>query len=159
VNESKRGDFSMNRLKMSVAMLGLLIPCFAPSLRADGRNKETCVTINQPLQIQDTVLAPGQYLFKLLEPDTDQTVISIFNANGTQLQGIIIGRTAYRYDAGDKKLVTVSQPVGGRPAILNFWFFPGTSEGIEFPLTNPGSGSARVAKSKGKGQNTGAAGG
>jgi len=66
-------------------MLGLLTPCFGPSLRTDERNRETRVTINQRLQVQDTVLAPGQYLFKLLEPDTDENVVTIFNADRGRL--------------------------------------------------------------------------
>src|SRR5258708_389331 len=57
----KQGDFSMNRFKMTAALLGLLTPCVAPTLRADDWNKETRLTTNQPLQVQDTVLAPGQY--------------------------------------------------------------------------------------------------
>jgi hypothetical protein len=159
VNESKQGDFSMNRLKMTAAMLGLLMPCLGPSLRADERNKETRVTINQPLQVQDTVLAPGQYVFKLLEPDTDENVVSIFNADGGRLEGTVVGMSAYRSNAGDKKLLTVSQPVGDQPATLKSWFFPGDNAGIEFRVTKPASGDARLAKSKGKGQNTGVAGG
>ncbi len=149
----------MNRLKITAAMLGLLTPCFAPSVRADERNKETRVTTKQPLQVQDTVLPPGQYLFKLLEPDTDENVVSIFNADGGRLEGIVIGTSAYRSNAGDKELLTVSQPVGEQPARLKSWFFPGDNVGIDFRVTKPATGDARLAKSKGKGQNTGVAGG
>jgi hypothetical protein len=80
----------MNRFKIAGAALGLLTACFAHSLRADDRTKETRVATNQPLQVQDTVLPPGQYLFRLLEPD------SIFSADGTRLQGIVVGVSAYR---------------------------------------------------------------
>jgi hypothetical protein len=159
VNESKQGDYSMNRLKMTAVMLGLLTPCFGPSLRADERNKETRVTTKQPLQVQDTVLAPGEYLFKLLEPDTDQNVVSILSADGRRLEGIVVGLPAYRADAGDQRLLTVSQPVGGQPAVLTYWFFPGASEGVEFRVAKPANGDARLAKAKGKAQNTAVAGG
>ena len=52
----------MNRLKTTTAMLGLLAASFAPSMRADDSNKETRITINQPLQVQDVLLAPGQHV-------------------------------------------------------------------------------------------------
>jgi hypothetical protein len=149
----------MNRLKITAAMLGLLCPCLAPSLRADERNKETRVSTNQPLQVQDTVLPPGQYLFKLLEPDTDQNIVSIYSADGSRLEGIVVGLTAYRAKVGDQKLLTVSQPVGDQPAILNYWFFPGANEGIEFQAAKAASANARLAKSKKKGQDTTVAGG
>jgi hypothetical protein len=149
----------MNRFKLTAAMLGLLCPCFAPSLRADERNKETRVTTNQPLQVQDTVLPPGQYLFKLLEPDTDQNLVSIYSVDGRRLEGIVAGLTAYRADNDERKLLTVSQPVGNQPAVLNYWFFPGANEGIEFQATKPASANARLAKSKKKGPETSVAGG
>jgi hypothetical protein len=147
----------MNRLRLTAAMLGLLTPCFAPALRADERNKETLVTTKQPLQVQDTVLPPGQYLFKLLEPDTDQNLVSIFSTDG-RLEGIVVGFTAYRTDTGKTQL-TVSQPGGDQPAVLNYWFFPGSNEGVEFQASKSASANARLAKSKKKGQDTGVAGG
>jgi hypothetical protein len=149
----------MNRLKITAATLGLLTSCFAPSLRADERNKETRVTTKQPLQVQDTVLPPGQYLFKLLEPDTDQNLVSIYSADGSRLEGLVVGLAAYRADAGDKKLLTISHPAPGQPAELKYWFFPGGNEGVEFQTTKPASASAPLAKSKKKGQDTTVAGG
>jgi hypothetical protein len=104
-------------------------------------------------------LPPGQYMFKLLKPDTDQNIVSIYSADGSRLEGIVVGFTAYRADAGDKKLLTVSQPVGDQPAVLNFWFFPGDNEGVEFQTSKLASANARLAKSKKKGQDSGVAGG
>jgi hypothetical protein len=62
-----------------------------PSVRADEWNKETHLTINVPLQIEDTVLAPGEYVFKLVEPETDRDIVSIFNSDGTRLETTIMG--------------------------------------------------------------------
>jgi hypothetical protein len=70
-----------------------------------------------------------------------------------------VGLTAYRAEAGDKKLLTISQPAGGQPTVLNYWFFPGDNGGIEFQATKPSSANARLAKSKKKGQDTTVAGG
>jgi len=89
----------MNRFKITVAMLGLLTAGFAPSMQADDRDKETRLTTNQPLQAGNILLAPGQYVFKLIEPG----VVSIYNADGNQPQGIILGWPAYRENAGDTK--------------------------------------------------------
>ena len=149
----------MNRLKLTAVVLGLLAAGFAPSLRADERNKATRVTTNQPLQVQDTVLPPGQYVFKLLQPDTNQNIVSIYSADGSRLEGIVVGISAYRANADDPKLLAVSQPVGDKPAILNDWFFPGASEGLEFRVTPPTIANPRLAKSKKKAQDTTVAGG
>jgi len=147
----------MNRFRMTAATLGLLTAGVVPSLRADDNNKETRMTINGPLQVQDTLLAPGQYVFKLTEPDTAHNVVSIYNADGTGLEGIIIGWSAYRADAGDKELFTVSQPQGTQPAKLQTWFYPGDNFGVEFSVKQLARETGRVVKSKKKGQTTDAA--
>src|ERR1700693_3391328 len=135
----------MNRFKTTTAMLGLLTAAFAPSMRAGESDKLTRITINQPLQVQDTLLAPGQYVFKLVEPG----VVSIYNADGTHPQGIVMGWNAYRADAGDKKLFTVSQSQGNQPATLKYWFYPGDNSGLEFSAKKLEAG--QVARSKKKG--------
>jgi hypothetical protein len=124
----------MKRFRMTAATLGLLSACLVPSMRADDSNKETRLTINQPLQIQDTLLAPGQYVFKLVEPDTSRSVVGVYNADSNRLEGFIMGWAAYRTDAGDKQLFTISQPEGNQPAKLQTWFYPGDNFGVEFSV-------------------------
>ena len=143
----------MNRLKTTTAMLGLLAAGFAPSMRADDSNKETRITINQPLQVQDVLLAPGQHVLKLIQPG----IVSIYNADGTRPEGVILGWSAYRIDAGDKKLITVSQSQGNQPATLKYWFFPGDNFGLEFSERKLAGESGRVVKSQGTEQTNDAA--
>jgi len=124
----------MNRFSMTAATLALLSAYLVPSVRADDSNKETHLTIDQPLQIQDTRLAPGQYVLKLADPDTNRSVVSVYNADGNRLEGIIVGWAAYRTDAGDKHQFTISQPEGNQPAKLQTWFYPGDNFGVEFSV-------------------------
>jgi hypothetical protein len=140
----------MNRFKMTAATLGLLSASFVPSMRADESNKETRLTVNQPLQVEDTLLGPGEHVFKLIAPG----VVSIYNADGTGPEGIILGWSAYRADAGDKKLFTISQPQGEQPAKLQTWFYPGDNFGLEFSAKRLANETGRVVKSKTKGPTT-----
>ena len=144
----------MTKFRMTLATLGMLSAHFVPGARADEWNKETHLTINVPVQIQDTVLAPGEYVFKLVEPETDRGVVSIFNSDGIRLETIIMGWSKYRAD-GDKKLFTVSYPHGSQPATLQAWFYPGDNVGVEFPTAKRASGDGHVSRTKDKGQNAG----
>ncbi len=144
----------MNRYRMTAAALGLLTAGLVPSMCADESNKETRMTITGPLQVQDTLLPAGEYVFKLIDPG----IVSIYNADGTRPEGIILGWSAYRADAGDKTLFTISQPQGDQPAKLQTWFYPGDNSGVEFSVKKPASESGRVVKSKQKGQTADAAG-
>jgi hypothetical protein len=69
-----------------------------------------------------------------------------------------MGWSAYRADAGDKKLFTISQPQGDQPAKLQTWFYPGDNSGVEFSTKKFASEIGRVMKSKKKGQTADAAG-
>jgi len=143
----------MNRFRMTAATLGLLSASFVSSLRADESNKETRLIVNQPLQVENTLLTPGEHVFKLIAPG----VVSIYNADGTRPEGIILGWSAYRANAADKKLFTISQPQGEQPAKLQTWFYPGDNFGLEFPAKELANETGRVMKSKQKGQTTDAA--
>jgi len=59
--------------------------------------------------------------------------------------------SAFRSNAGDKKLLTVSQSIWDQPAILKSWFFPDDNVGLEFRVTKPANGDARLASPKGRG--------
>ena len=146
----------MTRLEMTLATLGMLSASFVPSVRADEWNKETHLTINVPVQIQDTVLAPGEYVFKLVELAGSSTVVSIFNSNGTRLETMMISLPAYRNDI-DNKLFTISDPQGDQPATLQSWFFPGDNFGIEFKTAKRTNETSHLSGTTGKGQNAGKA--
>jgi hypothetical protein len=126
----------MTRFKTTALALGLLAAAAAPVLRADGHNKETRLSIAQPLRIQNTVLAPGEYVFRLTSPDANHSMVSIYNADGTHLEAIVVGFSAYRANINDKKLFTVSQSQGNQPNALKSWFYKGDNFGVEFPVKN-----------------------
>jgi hypothetical protein len=153
----------MNGFKMTAALLGMLVVGCAPSLRADDFNKETHFTISQPLQLQDTVLAPGSYVLRLAAPNFNQVLVSIYDGDGIRLEQIALGFAAYRSDAGDTKLISVSQPQGDQPSKLKTWFYPGENIGVEFAEKDSvqsvkpmGNTTGQVTNPKGKGQPAGA---
>jgi hypothetical protein len=138
---------------MTAAILGLLSASFAPCVRADDQNKKSHLTINVPLRVQDTLLAPGEYVFKLIELGAKSEVVSIFNSNGTRLETIMIGMPAYRNNAGDNNMFAISDPQGNQPATLQSWFYPGDNFGVEFRAAKRANEASHVSRTNGKGQN------
>lgn len=145
----------MKEFRTKAVMLGVLCACLAPVSRADEQTKETHMSIDGPLQVRDILLAPGQYVFRLTEPDVDRSVVSIYNAQTNRLEGTIIGLPAYRLAADDKHLFTVSQPESGQPAKLQTWFYPGDNFGVEFPRQTQVVETGKAIKSKGQAPHTG----
>ena len=58
---------------------------FELAAHADESDQATTITFNQPIQIPGQVLPAGSYLFKLANPDSDRTIVQIFNADRTVL--------------------------------------------------------------------------
>jgi hypothetical protein len=121
-------------------------------MRADGYSKESHLTINQPLKVEDTLLPPGKYVFKLTQPDGNHSVVSIYSADGMRLKKVVIGCSAYRVNANDKKMFTISQPQANQPGTLKSWFYPGDNSGVEFPAEKSTGEAGPAVKSKHKGQ-------
>src|SRR5579863_5571764 len=91
----------MNGFTIITAILALLTAGFTPSMRADDSNKETHLTINQPLQVQNTLLAPGQFVFPLIEPN----VVSIYMLTALDRRGSLwVGRRTGSTPATRKRL-------------------------------------------------------
>lgn len=124
----------MTGLKTAVVMFGLLATSLAPAIRAGSHYKETHLTIAQPLRVHNTVLAPGDYVFRLTAPDANHSIVSIYNGDGTRLQAVVIGFSAYRSDPAEKNLFTFSKSQSDRPESLKSWFYRGDSVGVEFPV-------------------------
>jgi len=101
--------------------------------RADQWDKKTILTTNQPLQVRDRVLEPGQYVFKLLNSNSDRHIVQIFNADQSHIIDTILAIPNYRLQpTGDSQFVMWETPPGTAHA-LRAWFYPGDNYGQEFP--------------------------
>ncbi len=114
------------------SVIAVIVAAFVPAARADEGDWATRLTINQPLQIGDLVLAPGSYVFRLAdiwEPD----VVMIFSVKTQHWDGMIMGTPAYRTKASEKSTFVLEKGIKGSPEILESWYYPDSNYGIEFP--------------------------
>jgi LPXTG-motif cell wall-anchored protein len=105
---------------------------FIPNARADEWNKKTIFTINEPIQVSDRLLEPGQYVFKLLNSSSDRHIVQIFNADETQIIDTIIAIPNYRLQPTGKSRFTFWETPQDRVKALRAWFYPGDNFGQEF---------------------------
>jgi hypothetical protein len=108
--------------------LGLVaIPSYA-----DQWNKKTVLTIDQPMQVYDTYLEPGQYVFKLLDSQSDRHIVQIYNAQQTHLITTILAIPDYRVQPSGKSRFAMWETPAGYVAALKSWYYPGDNFGQEF---------------------------
>ena len=120
--------------RLGVVLLGAALAAgiFSSPAQADQWNKKTILTVDQPVQVQDTLLQPGQYVFKLLDTNADRHVVQIFNGDQTQIINTILAIPNYRLQpTGDSRFAFWETPPGTAKA-LRAWFYPGDNFGQEF---------------------------
>jgi LPXTG-motif cell wall-anchored protein len=101
--------------------------------RADEWNKKTVLTVNETVQVRDTVLEPGQYVFKLLDSQSDRHVVQIFNADETHIINTVLAIPAQRLEPTGNSEFTFWETPPGTARALRRWYYPGDNFGQEFP--------------------------
>lgn len=121
----------MNRFRMSClcVMGGLLMTGAA---NADAWNKKTIVTISQSIEVPGAVLAPGKYVFKLVNSDSNRHIVQIMNDREDHVYTTNLAFAKERMDPPDKTVLTFYEMPGGAPEPIRAWFYPGDTIGQEF---------------------------
>jgi hypothetical protein len=123
------------RLGLTLAVLsGLLLALGVVAFRAqaDVWDKKTVLTVDQPIQVQDTYLEPGTYVFKLLNSSSNRDIVQIFNRDQDHLINTIMAIPNYRLKpSGDSRFTFYETPPGTARA-MRAWFYPGDDYGQEF---------------------------
>jgi hypothetical protein len=123
---------SSRKLLATCCGIGLAAGVFAFRAKADEWNKKTILTVNNTIQVQDTVLAPGTYVLKLLDSPSERHVVQIFDQDQHHLIDTVMAMPNYRLQpTGHSRFMFYETPAGTAPA-LRAWFYPGDNFGQEF---------------------------
>jgi len=113
-----------------VAAIMLLAP---PVAKADLWDLSTTFSINQPFMVPGKTLeANTNYIMRILDTHGIRKVISVFNADGSQLQSMFIAISAEQLRGPDKPQFTFMETDPGFPKPIQKWFYPGRNIGFEF---------------------------
>lgn len=104
---------------------------FVPA-QADEWNKKTILTVNNRIQVSDTVLDPGQYVLMLADSNSNRHIVQIYDADQKHLIDTVMAIPNYRLQpTGKSRFLFWETPPGTAPA-LRAWFYPGDNFGQEF---------------------------
>jgi hypothetical protein len=102
-----------------------------PAAKADDYDKNTKITVNEPVRLPTMTLQPGNYSLRLIEAAGNRHVVKVTDANGKGL-GLILAMPNYRLVPKDKTVLTYWETPPGQPRAVRAWFFPGDNFGQEF---------------------------
>jgi len=118
---------------VAISGIALAMGLTAISAQADQWDKKTVLTIDQPMQVRETLLEPGQYVFKLLNSSSDRHIVQIYNADQTHLINTIMAIPDYRVQVTGKSRFVIWETPAGSVNALRAWYYPGDNFGQEFP--------------------------
>ena len=123
------------KINKSYIAIGLIIAFtlfFELAAHADESDQVTTITFSQPIQIPGQVLAAGTYLFKLVDSNSNQNIVQVFNADRTVLYATLQTIATERQEPTGHTVVTLAKQGAGQPDALLKWFYPGRETGNEF---------------------------
>ena len=125
----------MRTLKAPATFLSLtvLFVMLVPLAKADDTDERTEVNFTHSVRIPGMVLAPGTYIFSLLNPYSSRTEVEVINAKTNKVCEIVSGipdSPSRPVSQAEFILHKGGQP--GSPETLTAWFYPGFQNGLEF---------------------------
>jgi hypothetical protein len=124
---------NVRKMFVLTCVMGLALGVLAWRAHADSWDHKTILTVNQPVQVTDRVLLePGQYVFKLLDSQSDRHIVQIFNADQTHIINTVLAIPAYRPEPRGHTVFTFWETPAGYAKALRTWYYPGETYGEEF---------------------------
>ena len=123
-----------HRRERWIAACGVVLALgLAGRAKADAWDKMTILTVDQPVQVTDKLLQPGQYVFKLVDSASDRHIVQIFNRDQSQLIDTVMAIPDWRNQITGNSRFTFWETPQGTARALREWFYPGDNSGQEFP--------------------------
>jgi hypothetical protein len=125
-------NIKLNALFLS-SSLALSIFMTKPAM-ADETNKRIEFQFSAPVQIPGHVLAPGKYVFELMDSPVDRNTVEVFkDSDGRDsLVAILFAIPDYISNVPDKPIIHFEERTPGTPEAIDSWFYPGDNTGWEF---------------------------
>lgn len=120
--------------KILVSATAALLVCSVASTAGAQVRSDRAVyfTFDQPVAIPGQTLPAGKYLFKLLDSQTNRSVVQVYNADGTKLVTMVMTIPASRLDMPEDPEVRFMEGPADTPPAIRTWWYPSLKTGWEF---------------------------
>jgi hypothetical protein len=101
-------------------------------LRADEWNKETDLTVSEPISVEGTLLVPGNYVLKLQDSASDRYIVQIYNQDQKHLITTVLAGATTRAEPTSQPAFSFYETAAGQTLKLRTYFYPGDDDGLLF---------------------------
>jgi len=142
------------RTKVAVSIVGAWV-AFVPLARAAEPLKQTPFVTNEPMEVPGMMLAPGRYVFRLVESSAERNVLQVFEVvqlwtgDESRLLSTLLTMPNYDLPTTDKTVFAFFERGPKQAKALRLWFPPSRNYGQEFVY--PKAQAVELAKAVGRG--------
>jgi hypothetical protein len=122
----------INKAYIVVGMIMAFALFFEIAAHADVLDQATKISFSKSIQIPGQILPAGTYLFRLVDSNSDENFVQIFNPEGTVLYATLATVPTQRLEPTGFTTVSLAEQGSGKPVVLLKWFYPGNLTGHEF---------------------------
>jgi hypothetical protein len=104
-------------------------------LEAANPPKSFVMKTTEPVIVSNTLLAPGNHLWRLLDSQSNRHIVQISDQTTQRVEAVILAIPRYReLISAENEVDFWETPVGYAKAVRT-WFLPGDNSGQEFPYS------------------------
>jgi hypothetical protein len=117
---------------LATAVALAFVAAHAAPVHADQWNDKIRLELDAPMLVPGATLAPGAYVFKLLDSPANRHVVQIFNGDETKLIATAQAVPTKRLETKGDVVLRLNPTEAGAPAAIKAYFYPGSRYGHEF---------------------------
>jgi hypothetical protein len=110
----------------------VMILALAAVAGANQWNDRTTLKFDTPIMVPGATLAPGTYVFKLMDSATNRHMVQIFKEEGNQLIATTQAVPIKRMEAKGDVVLKLNPTEASAPVAIKAWFYPGSLYGHQF---------------------------
>jgi hypothetical protein len=119
---------------MLISTVALALCIGTATANADEWNRETILTIDQPMVVPGATLTPGTYTFTLGNENSSRDLVYIFRGEHGDRSFVTSAKVIRMQRSDDKRdlALAVAMNAEGSAPVMKGWFYPGAMDGFEF---------------------------
>jgi hypothetical protein len=122
----------INKIYIVVGLIIAFALFFEIAAHADMLDQATKISFSEPIQIPGQTLPAGTYLFRLVDSNSDENLVQVFNSDQTVLYATLATVPTQRPEPTGFTTVSLAEQGSAKPIVLLKWFYPGSLTGHEF---------------------------
>jgi len=122
----------LSKAATSACALALFALASSATYAQEPFDKRTTFTFNQAVQLPGVQLPPGQYIFRLADPENSRKVVQVLSADSKEVYAMLHTIPRQRGEAPNEPEISFMETAAGVPPAIQTWWYRGERTGREF---------------------------